>query len=125
MHPLAQIPYVKVWYDSECPLCLREISLMRRLDKRGAIEFIDAYTAEGCPVDRRDLLKRFHAQERGQPVVSGAAAFAAMWRAIPSLRPFGLIARFRPVLWLLEVAYRGFLLIRPKLQRLARRALPS
>ena len=115
MNELANIPYVTVWYDSECPLCLKEISLMRRLDKRGAIEF----------VDRRDLLKRFHAQERGQPVVSGAAAFAAMWRAIPSLRPLGLIARFKPVLWVLERAYRGFLLIRPRLQRMARRALYS
>ena len=125
MNPLAEIPIVTVWYDSECPLCLREIGLMRRLDKRGAIEFVDAHTAEGCPVDRRDLLKRFHAKERGQPVVSGAAAFAAMWRAIPILRPLGLIARFRPVLWLLEMAYRGFLLVRPRLQRVARRALQS
>ncbi len=125
MNDLANIPFVKVWYDSECPLCLREIDLMRRLDKRGAIEFVDAWTAQGCPVDRRDLLKRFHAQEHGQPVVSGAAAFAAMWRAIPGLRPIGLLARFRPVLWLLEAAYRGFLLIRPRLQRVARRALDS
>jgi hypothetical protein len=50
--------------------------------------------------------------------VSGAAAFAAMWRAIPVLRPLGLLARATPVLWLLERAYRGFLVIRPRLQRL-------
>ena len=125
MNPVAQVPYVKVWYDSDCPLCLREIKLMRRLDKRGAIEFIDAWTAEGCPVDRRELLKRFHAQEAGQPAVSGAAAFAAMWRAIPVLRPLGLLARFRPVLWLLELGYRGFLRVRPRLQRVARRSLHS
>ena len=28
---------VTVWFDGACPLCLREIALMRRLDKRGAI----------------------------------------------------------------------------------------
>ena len=123
MSDLATTPAVKVWYDSDCPLCVREIRLMRRLDKRGAIDFIDLYTAEGCPVDRADLMKRFHAQERGRPVVSGAAAFAAMWRAIPLMRPLGLLARFRPVLWLLEGAYRLFLRIRPRLQRAARRAL--
>ena len=95
-----------------------EIRLMRRLDKQRAISFIDLYTDEGCPVDRRELLSRFHAQERGQPMVSGAAAFAAMWRAIPVLRPLGLIARFRPALWLLEGAYRVFLRFRPWLQRL-------
>ena len=95
------------------------------LDTRGAIEFIDLYTAQGCPVDRGELLRRFHAQEAGRPVVSGAAAFAAMWRAIPGLRPFGLIARFPPILWVLEAGYRVFLLLRPRLQRFARRALDS
>lgn len=123
MTAIAESPQVKVWYDSECPLCLREIRFMRRLDKRGAIDFIDLYTAKACPVDRRELLRRFHAQERGKSAVSGAAAFAAMWRAIPILRPLGLIAYFPPVLWLLEAAYRGFLRIRPRLQRAARRAL--
>ena len=81
---------VRVWYDSKCPLCVREIDLMRRLDARGAIDFVDLYTARDCPVDPGDLLARFHAQEAGQPAVSGAAAFAAMWRAIPALRPLGL-----------------------------------
>jgi predicted DCC family thiol-disulfide oxidoreductase YuxK len=116
---------VRVWYDSKCPLCVREIDLMRRLDARGAIDFVDLYTARDCPVDPGDLLARFHAQEAGRPAVSGAAAFAAMWRAIPTLRPLGLIARFPPVLWALEGAYRVFLRFRPRLQRLARRTLES
>jgi hypothetical protein len=54
-------------------------------------------------------------------MLSGAAAFAAMWRAIPLLRPVGLAARSPLVLALLERTYRVFLRIRPKLQRVARR----
>ena len=50
-------------YDKGCPLCRREIALMRWLD-------------------HADLLARFHAQEKGR-MLSGAAAFAATWRAIP------------------------------------------
>jgi predicted DCC family thiol-disulfide oxidoreductase YuxK len=114
-------PEVTVWYDSACPLCLREIALMRRLDTRNAIEFVDILSDDGCPIDRRELLARFHAKEQGGPIVSGAAAFAAMWRAIPRLRPLGRLARFKPVLWLLEGLYRVFLVVRPALQRLARR----
>ena len=114
-------PIVTVWFDSDCPLCLREIALMRRLDRRGAIRFIDIQRGEDCPLDAETLLARFHAREGDGPIVSGAAAFAAMWRAIPLLRPLGLLARNRLVLWLLERAYRGFLKIRPGLQRLARR----
>ncbi len=112
---------VTVWYDSQCPLCVREIALMRRLDRRGAIHFVDLYGARDCPVNQAELLRRFHAREQDQPVVSGAAAFAAMWRAIPVLRPLGLLAKFPPVLWVLEGAYRLFLLVRPRLQRLAHR----
>lgn len=110
---------VTVWYDGECPLCLREIGLMRRLDSRGAIEFIDVHGGRDCPLDPAVLLARFHAREDGQPVVSGAAAFAAMWRAIPLLRPLGLLARNRLVLAVLEKAYVVFLRHRPRLQRLA------
>lgn len=92
---------------------------MRRLDRRGAIRFIDATRAEAaCPVDRAELLARFHAEEDGE-ILSGAAAFAAMWRAIPLLRPIGLAARRPWVLALLERAYLGFLQVRPGLQRLA------
>ena len=110
---------VKVWYDGACPLCLREIGVMRRLDRRGAITFIDVSENgdPSCPIDQSELLARFHAEENGE-VVSGAAAFAAMWRAIPLLRPVGLIARNRVILSLLERAYFHFLKVRPRLQKL-------
>ena len=89
---------------------------MRRLDRRGAITFVDATDPDAsCPIDRRDLLARFHAREDGT-MLSGAAAFAAMWRAIPILRPLGLLARNGTALRLLERAYLGFLVVRPRLQ---------
>ena len=94
---------------------------MRRLDRRGGITFIDVARGEAlCPVDRQQLLARFHADENGH-FLSGAAAFAAMWRAIPILRPFGLLARNPHVLGGLERAYLAFLRIRPRLQHWARR----
>jgi predicted DCC family thiol-disulfide oxidoreductase YuxK len=112
---------VKVWFDGACPLCLREIALMRRLDRRGRIAFVDvaAEADPSCPIDRGELLARFHAEEDGT-ILSGAAAFAAMWRQIPPLRPLGLIARSPAVLRVLEWLYLRFLKFRPFLQRLAR-----
>ncbi|MDJ0978705.1 MAG: DUF393 domain-containing protein [Erythrobacter sp.] len=112
---------VTVWYDGACPLCLREIGVMRRLDKKGVIDFVDVSDSADpkCPIDQAELLARFHAEEDGE-IVSGAAAFAAMWRAIPLLRPLGLIARNRLVLGALEMLYIQFLKVRPQLQRLAR-----
>ena len=111
-----------VYHDGACPLCQREIALMRRLDRRGSIHFVDVAdpaNAGSCPLAPADLLARFHALENGK-LLSGAAAFAAMWRYIPRLRPLGYLARIPPILWLLELAYLGFLRIRPLLQRRVR-----
>ena len=110
-----------VWFDGGCPLCRREIALMRRLAPPGAIRFVDVDSGDSaCPIDRAALLARFHALEDGR-MVSGAAAFAAMWRAIPRLRPLGLAARNRLVLAGLERLYVAFLRVRPRLQRFAAR----
>ena len=109
---------VTVWYDGQCPLCIREIALMRRMDKAGAITFLDAADeAISCPLDRQLILARFHARE-GDNLLSGAAAFAAMWRAIPALRPLGQLARNGVLLAIMEGAYRMFLKVRPLLQRI-------
>lgn len=93
---------------------------MRRLDWRGRIRFVDAADPSvTCPLERDTMLARLHAVERGV-LLSGAAAFAAMWRAIPLLRPFGMAARWKPVERLLEAAYRWFLKYRLRLQALMR-----
>ncbi len=114
-------PRLTVWHDGGCPLCRREIAVMRRLDRAGAIDFIDVAAEDAtCPIDRGDLLARFHARENGV-LLSGAAAFAAMWRAIPLLRPLGLAARVPFVLAGLERLYLLFLRVRPGMQRLARK----
>ncbi|NJC34752.1 putative DCC family thiol-disulfide oxidoreductase YuxK [Sphingomonas jejuensis] len=90
---------------------------MRRLDRRGAIEFIDATGSQSCPLSQAEMLARLHAREADGPLLSGAAAFAAMWRAIPLLRPLGEAARNRFVLALLERCYLAFLRVRPILQK--------
>jgi predicted DCC family thiol-disulfide oxidoreductase YuxK len=109
---------ITVWFDGGCELCKREISVMRWLDKKQAISFIDVTAKDSvCPLKPSELLARFHAQENGV-MLSGAAAFAAMWRAIPVLRPLGLAARNQHILAFLERVYIFFLRHRPKLQRL-------
>lgn len=112
---------LEVWFDGDCPLCRREIALMRRLDRRGAIIFTNAADGRSaCPIDRQALLTRFHAREDGV-LLSGAAAFAALWRAIPFLRPLGLAAQNSLALRVLERLYLAFLRVRPAPLRRLRR----
>lgn len=92
---------------------------MRRLDRAGKIAFIDLVDADTCPLDPKVMLTRFHARENGV-MLSGAAAFAAMWRAIPLLRPLGLAARLPGMSTLFEYLYIAFLRIRPRLQDILR-----
>lgn len=113
----APMENVIVWFDASCPLCAREIALVRWLDRRGAITFHDVSSPNAmCPLDRQALLARFHASEDGV-LLSGAAAFAAMWRAIPVLKPLGWAARHPAFLAILERAYISFLKVRPRIQR--------
>jgi predicted DCC family thiol-disulfide oxidoreductase YuxK len=103
-------PAITVWFDSACPLCSREIRLMRALDWRKRIAFVDIYSSEAnCPIDPKLLLARFHARNSTGYLVSGAEAFALMWRQIPVFWPLGQIARIPLVLSLLERAYLRFL----------------
>ena len=119
---LVAMTELTVWHDGSCPLCRREIALMRRLDTRHAIRFVDAASDDGsgCPLEPATMLARFHAEENGR-LVSGAAAFAAMWRVIPLLRPLGVAARNPWALAGLERLYRVFLKLRPTLQSLLTR----
>jgi predicted DCC family thiol-disulfide oxidoreductase YuxK len=108
---------VTVWYDGACPLCAREIALMRRLDWRMRIDFVDLVDeTKSCPIGRSVALARFHVLEHGK-ILSGAAAFGAMWRVIPLFYPLGLLARNRTVLQGLEWLYLLFLKARPAIQR--------
>jgi predicted DCC family thiol-disulfide oxidoreductase YuxK len=119
--PVAADVRVEAWFDSDCPLCRREIAMMRRLDRAGRVRFLDLATTTDCPLDPGLMLARFHAREDGR-LLDGAAAFAAVWRQIPLLRPLGLAARNRVVLAGLERLYRMFLRVRPSMQAMARRA---
>ncbi len=109
-----------VWYDGSCPLCRREIDLMRRLNTDDAVRFcdLDQTPDNTLPLARARLLSRFHVQGPDQQLVSGAAGFVEMWRALPPLRPLAAIARQPLLLAVLERLYLVFLSLRPLLQRL-------
>lgn len=108
------------WYDGACPLCLREIAMLRRLDHRSAIDFVDVSEGqpENCPLSQADLLARFHVRD-GDCLLSGAAALAAMYRRIPLLRPVGELARLPLLDRAFERLYLLFLRLRPRLQKWA------
>lgn len=119
--PAANDPSVTVYYDGACPLCRREIALYQSADGADRLCFVDVATAgAGGPaadLDRESALARFHVRDGEGRLVSGAAAFGAMWLALPRWRWLGWLVTRRPLLPVAEAAYRGFLKIRPAIQR--------
>lgn len=117
-----------VLYDGACPLCRREIDHLSRLaDRRGGsgLCFVDVNADGGGrvrnPAERATLLARFHVERADGSRLAGAAAFVAMWARLPGWRWLARAARWPGVLTVMEWAYRGFLRVRPLLQRAVRR----
>lgn len=115
-------PLVTVWWDSSCPLCLREMNLMKKWTKPGTIAFVDIASPDStCPLDRQKMLARFHAQERGGHIVHGAEAFALLWKYIPRMQRLGFYLTKSPkTLSIFERVYSNLFLphLRPALQRI-------
>jgi predicted DCC family thiol-disulfide oxidoreductase YuxK len=117
-------PACTLYFDGDCPLCRREIALYRRQAGANEIEWVDAATCDpsafGPGLDRDAALARIHARAADGTLVSGAAAFMAMWHRLPRFRWLATVASTRPVLALLEGAYSAFLFVR----RAWRRTVP-
>jgi predicted DCC family thiol-disulfide oxidoreductase YuxK len=116
---------VTVLYDGACPLCRREIGVYRRSEGADAVAFCDVSPADAKPpgLTREEAMRRFHVIDASGRLRSGADAFIALWLSLPRWRWLGRLASVPPLPWLLERAYRGFLRVRPAIQRrVARRA---
>jgi predicted DCC family thiol-disulfide oxidoreductase YuxK len=118
-----------VFYDGSCPLCAAEISTYRKCRGAGEIDWVDVagddtgahreFIAPGLA--REDAMRRFHMRRADGKIVSGGAAFAELWTALPAFSWAGRIGRLPGITVLLEGAYRLFLPVRPVLQRMLRR----
>jgi predicted DCC family thiol-disulfide oxidoreductase YuxK len=106
---------MQVFYDGGCPVCSREIAFYRERPGADGFEWVDVHRTEGPPaadLSREAALARMHVRLADGTLVSGAAAFAAMWRNMPGLRWLGRWLEVPPFAALAEVGYGMFLRIR-------------
>ena len=118
---------LSVYYDGGCPLCRAEIDHYRRCAGADRLAFVDVGRAVPEPALGPGLthdaaLRRFHVRAADGRLVSGAAAFARLWTALPGWRWLGRLVDLRvlgirPVLPIAEAAYRLSLPLRPWLAR--------
>lgn len=111
-----------VLYDGACPLCRREIGLYRGLPASVPLCFADVSdAAQPLPAGttRPALMARFHVIDAHGRLISGARAFLALWAVLPGWRWLARAGRLPGVAGLMELTYRLFLRVRPRMQRAA------
>ena len=120
-------PVLTIYYDGSCPLCRREIALYRRLRGAERLQWLDvsAGASLGPDLSCEAAMRRFHVRDAQGRLFSGGAAFARLWRALPGWRVAGWFFVLPPMSWLLELLYRAFLPLRPRLQRMVQRWWPD
>jgi len=105
-----------VFFDGSCPLCNAEIGSYQRDDTNSALTFVDVRAPDAdvpAYLDRNSGIARFHVLADSGELLSGAAAFAAIWRKLPRWRRLAQIAAIPGMLAILEVGYSVFLRARP------------
>lgn len=119
---------LKVLYDGACPMCRTEIAHVKGLANKtpaSGLLFIDISSNDSQLAcyqdDKEQLLARFHVERMDGSRMDGAQAFVAMWERLPGWRWLARFSKIPGMLFLMELAYQGFLKIRPSIQSLVRR----
>ncbi|HSG63197.1 MAG TPA: DUF393 domain-containing protein [Pseudomonadales bacterium] len=82
-----------LYYDGHCPLCAKEISLLRKIH-RGTLAFVDVHTLSDYTEEtRQKMLKMLHLRDQDGRWYIGADATVEAW----SHTPYGLL--FKPLRW--------------------------
>lgn len=101
----------EVFFDGDCPLCRREIAMLRRLDRRSAIRFTDiaqpGFDPASIGLTRDALMARIHGRTSDGTLVEGVEVFRHLYGAV-GFGPLVALSRVPPIAWLLDAGYRWF-----------------
>lgn len=111
----------RVYFDGACPLCRAEIAAYQRADGGDGLRWVDVTRCDaaelGPDLDRSTALARMHVRRADGTLVQGAAAFVEIWAVLRRWRWLARLAGVPGVLPLMDLAYLGFLKVRPLWRR--------
>lgn len=109
---------VEAFYDGACPLCLREIKLLRWMDRKHRIRFTDIATQDFNPGDFDKTMAEFMDEIQGRlpsgEWIVGVEVFRRLYAAV-GLAPIAWLTRLPVISHGLEFGYRHFAKHRLKL----------
>jgi predicted DCC family thiol-disulfide oxidoreductase YuxK len=102
---------IEVFYDGGCPLCLREITWLRRLDRNHRIAFVDIDSPEfdpsGLGKTYDELMARMHGRLPDGTWLEGVEVFRRLYHAV-GFRRLTALSRLPLIAQLLNLGYDLF-----------------
>ena len=102
---------IQVFFDGDCPLCMREIGMLRRLDRKGAILMTDIAVKDFRAADfgqtDASLMAEIHARLPDGTWIKGVEVFRRLYAAVG----LGVVSSFLSlpgVDRLADIAYERF-----------------
>ncbi|EPS58403.1 hypothetical protein M569_16411, partial [Genlisea aurea] len=101
---------IKMLYDGECPLCMREVNMLRRRNEDyGTIKFVDVSSDEYAPeqnqgLDYPTVMGRIHAITSDGTVVKDVEAFRRLYEAV-GLGWVYAITKYEPIATAADAIY--------------------
>lgn len=108
---LAPTKAVEVFYDGDCPLCVREIRMLMRKDRAARIEFTNiaapTFDATAYGTTQADLMARIQGRLPDGTWIEGVEVFRRLYGAV-GFRRLVALTRLPGISHLLTLAYRVF-----------------
>lgn len=102
---------VEVFYDGDCPLCRREINLLRRWDRRSRIRFTDIadphFSAEKYGLSQEQFMAEIQGRLPDGSWLTGVEVFRHLYSAV-GFGPVVSLSRLPGIRQTLNVMYRFF-----------------
>lgn len=102
---------IEMFYDGDCPLCMRETRLLGRLDRQNRIRFTNIAAPDFVAADYGKSQEEFMAEMHGRlpdcTWVSGVEVFRRLYSAV-GLRPIVWLTRLPVISHLLDLGYAVF-----------------
>ena len=77
---------VEAFYDGDCPLCTKEVALLRGLDRHGRIRFTDftapGFDAAAVGLTHDELMARMHGRLPDGALIEGVEVFRRLYAAV-------------------------------------------
>lgn len=102
---------IEVFFDGACPLCMREMNLLRRWDRRGAIRFTDisdpGFDSSQVGKTYDDLMAQIYGRLPDGTLIRGVEVFRRLYAAV-GLRPLVALSRLPLISHLFDLGYHIF-----------------